>query len=62
MCQLIDNNIEILESDIYKLSMRLHEYIYLNDSYDSEIIRTIAYDLKLNIDTLLEITYQNNKD
>ena len=54
--------LELLEHNIYKLSKQLHEYIYLNDSYDSEIIRAIAYDLKLNINALLETTHQNNKE
>ena len=54
--------LELLEHNIYKLSKQLHEYIYLNESYDNEIIRTIAYDLKFNINMLLEIADQNNKD
>ena len=54
--------LELLEHNIYKLSKQLHEYIYLNDSYDSEIIHTIAYDLKLNINMLFEFIDQNNKD
>lgn len=54
--------LELLESNIYKLSSQLHEYIYLNDSYDSEIIRTIADELKSNINMLFEITDQNNKE
>lgn len=54
--------IEHLESNIYKLSSQLREYIYLNDSYDSETIHTIADKLKSNINKLLEITDKNNKD
>ena len=54
--------LELLESNIYKLCKQLREYIYLNDSYNSEIIHTIADELKLNINMLLEITDQNNKD
>ena len=54
--------LELLEHNIYKLSAKLHEYIYLNDSYDSEIIRKIADELKLNINMLLETTDKNNKE
>lgn len=64
MHQLITDEIEVIESKIHKLSSQLREYIYLNDSYDSEIIHTIADKLKSNINKLLEITdqtYQSNK-
>ena len=64
MHQLISDEIEVIESKIHKLSSQLREYIYLNDSYDSETIHTIADKLKSNINKLLEITdqtYQNNK-
>ena len=54
--------LELLESKIYKLCKQLHEYIYLNDSYDSDVIHTIANKLNLNINKLLGITDQNNKD
>lgn len=62
MHQLITDEIEVIESKIHKLSSQLREYIYLNDSYDSEVIRTIANKLKSNINKLLEITDQNNKE
>lgn len=62
MHQLINDEIEVIESKIHKLSSQLREYIYLNDSYDSETIHTIADKLKSNINKLLEITDQNNKD
>lgn len=62
MHQLINDDIEIIESNINKLSSQLHEYIYLNDSYDSETIHIIADQLKSNINKLLEITDQNNKE
>ena len=62
MHQLINSKMETLESDIYKLSKQLHEYIYLNDSYDSEIIRTMANELYVNINKLLEFINQNNKE
>ena len=62
MHQLINDDIEHLESNIYKLCTQLREYIYLNDSYDTDVIRTIASKLNLNINKLLEITDQNNKD
>lgn len=54
--------LELLESNIYKLSLQLHEYIYLNDSYDSDVIHEIANKIKSNINQLVEITDQNNKD
>ena len=41
--------LELLESNIYKLSLQLHEHIYLNDSYGSDVIHTIANKLNLNI-------------
>ena len=62
MLQLINSKMETLESDIYKLSQRLHEYIYLNDSYDSAIIHTMANELNLNINKLLEFIDKNNKE
>ena len=62
MRQLINSKMETLESNVYKLSQRLHEYIYLNDSYDSEIIHTMAYELNLNINKLLELINKNNKE
>ena len=62
MHPLITDEIETLESHIYKLCTQLREYIYLNDSYDTEVIHTIADTLKLNINKLLEITDQNNKE
>ena len=62
MHQLINSKMETLESNIYKLSSQLHEYIYLNDSYDSEIISTMANELNLNINKLLELINQNNKE
>ena len=62
MHQLINSKMETLESDIYKLSQQLHEYIYLNDYYDSEIIHTMANELYVNINKLLEFIDQNNKE
>ena len=62
MHKLINYDIEIIESNIFKLSSQLHEYVYLNDSYDSEMINTIACNLKLNIDKLFKITDKNNKE
>ena len=62
MHQLINDEIEHLESSIYKVCTQLREYIYLNDSYDSKVIHTIADKLKSNINKLLEITDKNNKD
>lgn len=56
MHKFINNDIEIIESHIFKLGQQLHEYVYLNDSYDSEIINTIACNLKSNVDKLFEIT------
>ena len=55
MNRLINNDIEIIESHIFKLSSQLHEYVYLNDSYDSDMINIIAYNLKLNIDKLFDL-------
>lgn len=54
--------LELLESNIYKLCKQLHEYIYLNDSYGSDVIHEIANKIKSNINQLVEITDQNNKD
>lgn len=62
MHQLINDDIEIIESNINKLSSQLHEYIYLNDFYGSETIHIIADQSKSNINKLLEITDQNNKE
>lgn len=62
MHQLITDDIERLESNIYKICTQLREYVYLNDSYDTEAIHTIADKLKSNINKLLEITDQNNKE
>ena len=58
MHQLINDEIEHLESNIYKLCTKLRDHIYLNDSYDTDVIHTIADKLKLNINKLLEITDQ----
>ena len=54
--------LELLESKIYKLCKQLHEYIYLNDSYDTDVIHEIANKIKSSINQLVEITDQNNKD
>lgn len=54
--------LELLESNIHKLCKQLHEYIYLNDSYSTEILHTLTDELKSNINKLLEVTDQNNKD
>lgn len=62
MHQLINDEIANLESHICKLCKQLREYVYLNDSYDTEVIHEIAYQLKSNINKLLEITDQNNKE
>lgn len=59
---LINDEIEAIESKISKLSSQLREYIYLSETYDSEIIHIIADKLKLNVNKLLEITDQSNKD
>ena len=62
MHKFINNDIEIIESHIFKLSQQLHEYVYLNDYYDSEMINTIVCNLKSNIDKLFKITDKNNKE
>lgn len=62
MHQLINDEIEVIESKIHKLSSQLRDHIYLNDSYDTDVIHTIADKLKSNINKLLEITDQNNKE
>lgn len=59
MHKIINSDIEIIESNIFKLSSQLHEYIFLNDSYNSEMINTIAHNLKSNVDKLFEITDKN---
>ena len=62
MHQLINDDIEHLESNIYKLCTKLREYIYLNDSYDTDVIHTIADKLKSNINKLLETTDQTDQN
>ena len=59
MHKLINSDIEIIESHIFKLSQQLHEYIYLNEHYNNETIHTIAYNLKSNVDKLFEVTDKN---
>ena len=54
--------LELLESNIYKLSSQLHEYIYLNDSYDTDVVHTIADKLKSNINKLLETADQSDQN
>ena len=54
--------LELLESNIYKLSSQLHEYIYLNDSYCSDVIHAVADKLKSNINKSLEITDQSDQN
>ena len=54
--------LELLESNIYKLCKQLHEYIYLNDSYDTDVVHTIADKLKSNINKLLETTDQSDQN
>lgn len=45
--------LELLESNIHKLSLQLREYIYLNDSYDTEVIHTIADKLKVKYQSII---------
>ena len=54
--------LDLLESNIYKLSLQLREYIYLNDSYDSDVIHAVSDKLKSNINKLLEITDQSDQN